>query len=91
MLVAVSKTKPVEAIIDAYSEGQLHFGENYAKELAEKGTHKLITDSCPAIKWHFIGHLQRNNINRIINLPGLFMVETVDSEKLASALDKVLL
>lgn len=87
-LVAVSKTKPVEAIIEAYSAGQHHFGENYAKELAEKRTHKLITDSCPDIKWHFIGHLQRNNINRIISLPGLYMVETVDNEKLASALDK---
>lgn len=86
--MAVSKTKPVEAIIEAYSTGQKHFGENYAKELAEKGTHKLITDSCPDIKWHFIGHLQRNNINRIINLPGLYMVETVDNEKLATALDK---
>lgn len=87
-LVTVSKTKPVEAILEAYSTGQRHFGENYAKELAEKGTHKLITDSCPDIKWHFIGHLQRNNINRIVNLSGLYMVETVDNEKLAAALDK---
>lgn len=85
--MAVSKTKPVEAIIEAYGAGQRHFGENYAKELAEKGSHKLITDACPDIKWHFIGHLQRNNINRIIGLGGLYMVETVDNEKLATALD----
>lgn len=87
ILVAVSKAKPVEAIIEAYSSGQVHFGENYAKELAEKGSHQLLIDSCLNIKWHFIGHLQRNNINRIIELPGLYMVETVDNEKLATALD----
>lgn len=83
----MSKTKPVEAIIEAYSAGQRHFGENYANELADKGTHQLIKDQCPDIKWHFIGHLQRNNINKIM-LPSLYMVETVDSEKLATALDK---
>lgn len=88
MLVAVSKTKPVDMIIEAYNAGQRHFGENYTKELQEKATHQLILDSCPDIKWHFIGHLQRSNINRVINIPGLHMVETVDSEKLATALDK---
>lgn len=88
-LVAVSKTKTVEDIIEAYSNGeQQHFGENYAKELAEKGTHKLLLDNCPNIKWHFIGNLQRNNVNKIIDLPGLYMIETVDSEKLAAAVDR---
>lgn len=85
--MAVSKTKPGVAILEAYSAGQSHFGENYANELADKATHQLIKDKCPDIKWHFIGHLQRNNINKIM-LSSLYMVETVDSEKLATALDK---
>lgn len=64
MLVAVSKTKPVEMIVDAYSMGQRHFGENYVKELKEKGPHDVITANCPDIKWHFIGHLQANKVNK---------------------------
>lgn len=65
LLVAVSKTKPVEMIIDAYSEGQRHFGENYIQELVEKGNHPDILAQCPEIKWHFIGHLQSNKINKV--------------------------
>lgn len=87
-LVAVSKTKPVEDIIDAYNVGQRHFGENYVKELEEKAVHPKILESCKDIKWHFIGHLQRNKINKIIKLPGLHMIQTIDSEKLAEAVNK---
>ncbi|XP_065372175.1 pyridoxal phosphate homeostasis protein [Calliphora vicina] len=87
LLVAVSKTKPVEMIIDAYSVGQRHFGENYIQELVEKGNHPDILAQCPDIKWHFIGHLQSNKINKIIKLPNLFMIETVDSQKLANHLN----
>lgn len=65
MLVAVSKTKPVELIVDAYSVGQRHFGENYVKELSEKGDNELIQRECPDIKWHFIGHLQSNQVNKV--------------------------
>uniref|UniRef100_A0A8C0GCF9 Pyridoxal phosphate homeostasis protein n=1 Tax=Chelonoidis abingdonii TaxID=106734 RepID=A0A8C0GCF9_CHEAB len=75
-LVAVSKTKPVDMVIEAYNQGQRSFGENYVS----------ILSLCPEIKWHFIGHLQRNNVNKLIAVPNLFMVETVDSVKLA---DKV--
>uniref|UniRef100_H0Z2K7 Pyridoxal phosphate homeostasis protein n=1 Tax=Taeniopygia guttata TaxID=59729 RepID=H0Z2K7_TAEGU len=76
-LVAVSKTKPVEMVMEAYGHGQRSFGENY------------ILSSCPDIKWHFIGHLQKNNVNKLIAcvlspaVPNLFMLETVDSVKLA--------
>ncbi|NXG41423.1 PLPHP protein, partial [Psilopogon haemacephalus] len=42
-----------------------------------------ILASCPEIKWHFIGHLQKNNVNKLIAVPNLFMLETVDSVKLA--------
>lgn len=86
-LVAVSKTKPVEAIIDAYSVGQRHFGENYVKELEEKASDPKILEHCKDIKWHFIGHLQRNKINKIIKLQGLHMIQTIDSEKLAEAVN----
>ncbi|XP_047105060.1 pyridoxal phosphate homeostasis protein-like [Schistocerca piceifrons] len=86
-LVAVSKTKPKELVIAAYENGQRHFGENYVQELIEKGNDPDICKKCPEICWHFIGHLQRNKVNKIVSTPGLFMVETVHSEKLASALD----
>ncbi|KAM6331559.1 pyridoxal phosphate homeostasis protein isoform 1-T1 [Alca torda] len=92
-LVAVSKTKPAEMVIDAYSHGQRSFGENYVQELLEKASDSRILSSCPEIKWHFIGHLQKSNVNKLIELPSacvfcpavpnLFMLETVDSMKLA--------
>lgn len=65
LLVAVSKTKPIELIIDAYSTGQRHFGENYTNELAQKASSDQIRQQCPDIKWHFIGHLQKNKINQV--------------------------
>ncbi|KAL7981441.1 hypothetical protein Chor_002337 [Crotalus horridus] len=75
-LVAVSKTKPAEMVIEAYNHGQRSFGENYVQELLEKASDSSILSSCPEIKWHFIGHLQKSNVNKLI----------VDSIKLA---DKV--
>lgn len=86
-LVAVSKTKPKEAIVAAYQHGQTHFGENYVQEIVEKGNDPEILEKCPNIKWHFIGHLQRNKIGKLISIPNLYCVETVESEKLASSLD----
>lgn len=86
-LVAVSKTKPVEDIIVAYNAGQRHFGENYAAELEEKSKNQQILEQCKDIKWHFIGHLQRKNVNKVTGAPNLYMVETVDSEKLAQTLN----
>lgn len=65
MLVAVSKTKPAESVIEAYKAGQRHFGENYVQELVEKSTHPEILSQCPDIKWHLIGHLQSNKINKV--------------------------
>lgn len=87
-LVAVSKTKPVECIIEAYEEGQRHFGENYVQELEEKATNPLILEKCKGIKWHFIGHLQTNKVNKILPLPNMYLIETVDSQKLATQLNK---
>lgn len=87
-LVAVSKTKPIDLIIDAYEAGQRHFGENYVQELIDKASDPKLLDKCKDIKWHFIGHLQSNKVNKIINLPNLYMIETVDSQKLVDVLNK---
>ncbi|ESO98437.1 hypothetical protein LOTGIDRAFT_231455 [Lottia gigantea] len=87
-LVAVSKTKPIQDIIAAYEAGQRNFGENYVMELVEKSHEKEILEKCEDIKWHFIGHLQRNKVSKVLMAPNLYMVETVESEKLAEAMDK---
>ncbi|KAK7485863.1 hypothetical protein BaRGS_00022858 [Batillaria attramentaria] len=86
-LVAVSKTKPSLMIVEAYTSGQRHFGENYVQELVEKSTDPQILQNCADLRWHFIGNLQKNKVNKITGVPNLFMVETVDSEKLAMALN----
>jgi pyridoxal phosphate enzyme (YggS family) len=82
-LVAVSKTKPAEAVAEAYAAGQRDFGENYVQELLDKAP------TLPAdIRWHFIGHLQSNKAKALVEgVPNLSMVETVDSVKLAGKLD----
>lgn len=85
-LVAVTKTKPIEMILYAYHHGQRHFGENYVQELVEKSHHPHLVD-LKDIRWHFIGHLQRNKCNNVISCPNLWAVETVDSERLANTLD----
>lgn len=84
-LVAVSKIKPASLIIDAYEAGQKHFGENYVNELVDKSNHPDILKR--DIRWHFIGHLQRNKVNKVLSVPNLFMIETVDNDKLATAID----
>ncbi|XP_072004907.1 pyridoxal phosphate homeostasis protein [Engystomops pustulosus] len=85
-LVAVSKTKPADMVIEAYRHGQRYFGENYVQELVEKASDANILSSCPEIKWHFIGHLQKHHINKLVAVPNLYILETIDSVKLA---DKV--
>ncbi|GIL44214.1 hypothetical protein Vafri_1741 [Volvox africanus] len=83
-LVAVSKTKPVEALQEAYDAGQRVFGENYVQEMLDKAP-ALPSD----IHWHFIGHLQSNKVKAIVEtVPNLAMVETVDSTKLADKLNR---
>lgn len=82
-LVAVSKTKPVELLMEAYEAGQRYFGENYVQELVAKAP-QLPVD----VKWHFIGGLQSNKAKILVEVPNLYMVESVDREKTASALNK---
>ncbi|CAK0891010.1 unnamed protein product, partial [Prorocentrum cordatum] len=83
-LVAVSKTKPVEMLLEAYSAGHRHFGENYVQELVDK--HPQMPEDT---QWHFIGHLQSNKVAQLVKgCPTLSCLETLDSEKLARAVDK---
>ena len=75
VLVAVSKTKPVEDILALYSEGQRDFGENYVQELVNKQA-QLPGD----IRWNFIGHLQSNKVKYIISF--VHLIHGVDSLRL---------
>ncbi len=81
LLVAVSKTKPVEDILALYQAGQRDFGENYVQELCDKQP-QLPSD----IRWHFIGHLQRNKVKYIT--PFVHLIHGVDSESLLIEIDK---
>lgn len=74
-------------VVEAYRHGQRNFGENYVNELVDKASDPLILESCPEIKWHFIGHLQKKNVNKLLSAPNLFIVETVDSANLADKLN----
>lgn len=80
-LIAVSKTKPVFMLQEAYEAGQRHFGENYVQELIEKQP-QLPSD----IQWHFIGHLQSNKVKYIA--PFVHCIHAVDSLKLLAEIDK---
>lgn len=80
-LIAVSKTKPVEEIREAYDAGQRLFGENMVQELVEKQEH-LPKD----IQWHLIGHLQSNKVKYIA--PFISMIHSVDSLKLLQEINK---
>ena len=80
-LVAVSKTKPVEAIRELYALGHRDFGENYVQELVEKQA-QLPAD----IRWHFIGHLQSNKVKYIA--PFVHLIHGIDSVKLLKEVNK---
>ena len=80
-LIAVSKTYPPEALLEAYAAGQRHFGENRTQELTEK--HELLyKDIC----WHMIGTLQRNKVKYIA--PYVHLIHSVDSIELLEEINK---
>ena len=81
MLVAVSKTKPVEDILELYDLGQRDFGENYVQELKDK-YEQLPKD----IRWHFIGHLQSNKVKYIASF--VHLIHGVDSLNLLKEINK---
>lgn len=80
-LIAVSKTKPVELILEAYREGVRDFGENKVQELMDK-IPQLPSD----IRWHMIGHLQRNKVKYLIGK--VSMIHSVDSLRLAEEISR---
>jgi pyridoxal phosphate enzyme (YggS family) len=80
-LVAVSKTKTVEAIREVYNTGHKIFGENYVQEIVEK--HAQLPND---IQWHFIGHLQTNKVKSIASFVSL--IQSVDSLKLLKEINK---
>lgn len=80
-LVAVSKTRPPEDILEAYHAGQRIFGENKVQELTEK--YDLLPKD---VEWHMIGHLQRNKVKYIAGFVSL--IHSVDSLRLLNAIEK---
>lgn len=79
-LVAVSKFKPLEAVMEAYEAGQRVFGENRPQEMAAKAA-----QAPKDILWHMIGHLQTNKVKLVV--PCAAMIESVDSLHLLQAID----
>ena len=80
-LVAVSKTKPAEAVLELFESGQVDFGENKVQELVEK--YEVLPKE---IKWHLIGHLQKNKVKYIA--PFVHLIHSVDSESLLKEINK---
>ena len=80
-LIAVSKTKPVPMLEEAYAAGARDFGENKVQEIVAKKP-ELPED----IRWHMIGHLQRNKVKYIIDKVDL--IHSVDSLRLAETIEK---
>jgi len=80
-LITVSKTKPVELLLEAYESGSRDFGENKVQEILDK-IPKLPSD----IRWHMIGHLQRNKVKYIVDK--VYLIHSVDSLRLAEEISK---
>lgn len=80
-LIAVSKTKPFEMLLEAYDAGIRDFGENRVQELMEK-----IPAMPEDIRWHMIGHLQRNKVKYIVGK--VYMIHSVDSLELAQEISR---
>jgi pyridoxal phosphate enzyme (YggS family) len=84
-ILSVSKSHPVEALINAYESGLRVFGENYVQEMVDK--YETISDEMKSnIEWHFIGHLQTNKVKYIA--PFVNCIHSVYKLKLAKEIDK---
>ena len=79
-IIAVSKTMPVSAMMDAYNAGQRSFGENKVQEVLRK---QPVMP--PDTEWHLIGHLQTNKVRQIV--PFVSLIHSVDSLKLLSEIN----
>lgn len=81
-LIAVSKTKPAEAVLEAMKAGQLDFGENKAQEMCAK------KEVCPPeARWHFIGNLQKNKVKYVVG--NAVMIHSVSSASLAEEIERI--
>lgn len=80
-LVAVSKTKPIKVVMEAYEAGVRDFGENKVQEMVDK--HEQMPKD---IQWHMIGHLQRNKVKYIV--PFVHLIHSVDSARLLKEIEK---
>lgn len=81
-LIAVSKTKPKEDILEAYNCGIRDFGENHVQELIKK-----IDELPKDIRWHLIGHLQKNKVKYVVN-KNVYLIHSVDSIELTEEINK---
>lgn len=79
-LIAVSKTKPIELVQEAFAAGQVDFGENKVQEIQTKHP------DLPAANWHMIGNLQRNKVQHL--LPFVHLIHSVDSERLLARISQ---
>lgn len=80
-LITVSKTKPVSLLQEAYDAGSRDFGENKVQELLDK-----ISQMPGDVRWHMIGHLQRNKVKYIVDK--VYLIHSVDSYRLAEEISK---
>lgn len=80
-LISVSKTKPLSMLMEAYEAGSRDFGENKVQELLDK-----IPQMPEDVRWHMIGHLQRNKVKYIVGK--VYMIHSVDSLRLAEEISK---
>lgn len=85
-LIAVSKMKPFSDIVDACASGATDFGENYVQELMQKIEQNNSLDDGKPIRWHMIGHLQKNKVKYLIGHTAL--IHSVDSVSLAEQIEK---
>lgn len=83
-LIAVSKTKPVQMLREALDEGAMNLGENKVQELCDK--YEILEKEYAGIKWHMIGHLQRNKVKYIVDK--VEMIHSVDSVRLAETISQ---
>lgn len=80
-LVAVTKYTPLSDLLILYRAGHRDFGESRVQDLQEK-SFELEAQGITDVRWHFIGHLQRNKVRTLMKVPGLFLVHSVDSKRL---------
>ena len=81
-LIAVSKTKPLEAVLEAAAVGQIDFGENKAQELTAKKA-----EAPESLRWHFIGNLQKNKVKYLVG--NVELIHSVSSAELAAEIERI--